>query len=49
MAALISQVNAHFGVKDGDRSLIKDVKTVMSKDMIPERRYKTADEHGLTA
>ena len=32
MAALISQLNAHFGVKEGDRSLIKEVKTVMSKD-----------------
>ena len=31
MVALISQLNAHFGVKEGDRSLIKDVKPSCSR------------------
>ena len=41
MAALISQLNAHFGVKEGERTIIKDVKTVMSKDYAT--RYQKED------
>ena len=41
MAAFITQLNAHFGVKEGDRSLIKDVKTVMFNDF--ETRYQNEE------